>query len=538
MEKPVHLPQTASDYIDAVIKKMRYRKKIRLEVRQELADHFTDALADCKNDDERQTLAQELIAEFGDAQLLGTLLCRGKKRCRPWWKTACIRLFQAVGIVFVLVLVYLGWFFSGKPVITANYLERMNQQVKPIADDSQNAWPYYKQAAEKYIEPNDKEFDFSPRHLSVEEQPVIRQAISNNQESLELTRQGNQKPYYWQVYRTGENKNQDMITMLMPHLGTYRGLSHLFCWQAILEAEQGNMQNAFDQTLEGYSFGQHLRGPNTTLIEQLVAVAIEAQTTKTIRMLLDENIQGIDAPLLDSIRKRFEEKVAKENFTVSFEAEKLFFYDELHRSFTQSQIGKSHLYIQRVGQIGMVMGGDGSNGFSRWFRFLFTHPDREKTRKTVDRFYDELIRLTAKTPASLRNEGIDIDKRGKEIASNNFLLQVLAPALGKVSPVAYRIQADSYATLTIIAIMQHYKTYNTYPDSLDAMVQAGLMKNLPLDPFSDKPLVYRKTGDGFALYSVGSNFTDDGGVPGADKKNTLWDETGDAVFWPRQVDAQ
>jgi len=48
--------------------------------------------------------------------------------------------------------------------------------------------------------------------------------------------------------------------------------------------------------------------------------------------------------------------------------------------------------------------------------------------------------------------------------------------------------------------------------------------------------VYRKTDSGFTLYSVGLNFTDDGGVPGKDSKDKpiLWSEKdGDAVFWPQ-----
>ena len=34
----------------------------------------------------------------------------------------------------------------------------------------------------------------------------------------------------------------------------------------------------------------------------------------------------------------------------------------------------------------------------------------------------------------------------------------------------------------------------------------------PCDPFSDRPLVYRRQADGYLLYSVGANGTDDGGV--------------------------
>ena len=76
------LPKIALDFIDAVVKKVRYRKKIRQEVRQELTDHFYMALKDCTTDAAKLEAAEEVISEFGDPKMLGSLIRRGKKRCR------------------------------------------------------------------------------------------------------------------------------------------------------------------------------------------------------------------------------------------------------------------------------------------------------------------------------------------------------------------------------------------------------------------------------------------------------------------------
>ena len=54
------LPKAAIEYIDAVIKKMRYRKKIRADVRAELTAHFEDALRDCDSEDETAKLTADL----------------------------------------------------------------------------------------------------------------------------------------------------------------------------------------------------------------------------------------------------------------------------------------------------------------------------------------------------------------------------------------------------------------------------------------------------------------------------------------------
>ena len=111
-----NLPPVAADYIKLVIKKMggwhglsaawpwSCSRKVRRDVQAELIAHFEDALADCKDDKEKEERAKKLIAEFGDAKLVGILARRAKKRCRPLWQKVIIRTCQAFGI-FILYLI-------------------------------------------------------------------------------------------------------------------------------------------------------------------------------------------------------------------------------------------------------------------------------------------------------------------------------------------------------------------------------------------------------------------------------------------------
>ena len=62
--------------------------------------------------------------------------------------------------------------------------------------------------------------------------------------------------------------------------------------------------------------------------------------------------------------------------------------------------------------------------------------------------------------------------------------------------------------------------------------EEGYIKQLPMDPYSDKPLIYKLTDKGFILYSIGRDFKDDGG-----KYNEFesWEETqkgGDYILYP------
>ncbi len=93
-----NLPSCAVEFIKQVLKKMRYRRKVRQDVQEELTAHFEDELKDCETDKGKEQKAKQLIVKFGDVKLLAVLLRRAKKRCRPLWGTVIARTFQTIGV--------------------------------------------------------------------------------------------------------------------------------------------------------------------------------------------------------------------------------------------------------------------------------------------------------------------------------------------------------------------------------------------------------------------------------------------------------
>jgi len=167
-------------------------------------------------------------------------------------------------------------------------------------------------------------------------------------------------------------------------------------------------------------------------------------------------------------------------------------------------------------------------------RYLFFHPGKQQTRETADRLYAFWDKIARKTPAQIRAEGIDIEKEAMEIIKGNILLEILTPAIGRINEISYRIQVDVGATVTILAALRYKQNVGNYPQSLNELINAGYLIELPMDAFSGRPLVYKRTDDNFILYSVGLNYTDDGGESGKDTKGRVkkWRSDGDAVFWP------
>jgi len=534
-----NLPACAVEFIKLVIKKMRYRREVRLDVQAELAAHFEDELKDLATDDEKGQKAQQLIAGFGDVKLLAVLLRRAKKRCRPLWRTMAARAFQAVGVLILCFILYVVWFLTGKPVITTDYVAELNRMVRPVADESLNAASLYNKSIEVFENlPVEISKVLGKKYYEVteEDKQLIEKWLTDNDLVLKQVIAGTQKPYYWQHY-----EGDEMLSVLLPHLSGYRNAARALCWRARLLAEKGRYEDAFGDIKCCYRFGQHIRG-DKTLVEQLVGIAIEALAIQMLSGILSEH--EMDSAELAALQKDFEQMVAGEDFIVSFEVEKMCVYDEIQRCFTEDRFGGGHLYLERLTRIlPLITGDDGSifklmlnnKALTTSLHVLFTHPNKQQTGEMVDRYYAFWAKVARKTPAQIRAEGIDIDKEAMEIIKGNVLLEILTPALSRISELSHRNRADVEAVLTIIAILRYEQDSGGYPQNLEQLIADDYLKELPLDPFSDKPLVYKKTQDSFILYSVGRNFTDDGGVYGKDRKGKprLWYSLdGDAVFWP------
>ena len=537
------LPACAAEFVRLVIKKMRYRKKVRADVQAELAAHFEDELKGCTTDDEKEQKAEQLIGEFGDVKLLGILLRRAKKRCRPLWRTIVARAFQTAGIIIVCFILYVVWFLSGKPVITTDYVAELNRIVRPAADENLNAAPLYVEAAELVKElPDETKELLSKEYKEVtsEQKQLIEKWLIDNEEALELIIAGTRKPYYWREY-SNDNEESGMMGILLPNLAGFRKLARALRWRAHLRAEQGRYEEAFDDIKECYRLGRHLRG-DKFLIEQLLGIAIEAMAAQTIRDILSGHV--VDSDKLATLQKDFERLIVGEGFVIGFEAEKMCMYDEIQRCFTEDRLGGGHLCLEGFKRFQFLEGlssadydGDVMQSLlTSLLHILFTHPNKQESREMVDHFYAFWEQIARKSPAQIRAENIDIEKQVMELIKGNILLEILTPALGRICEIAHRNKADVEAALAIIAILRYKQDIGGYPDKLEKLMNADYLKVLPIDPYSGEPLVYKKMDNNFVLYSLGPNFRDDDGKMAYNKEGKPWwrgtEEDGDTVFWP------
>ncbi len=549
------VPENAGDFIKSIIGKMRYREKIRYDVMAELVAHFEDELRDCKTDEEKGKKSQQLIEQFGDAKLLGILLRRAKKRCRPLWRTAIVRTFQTVGVLILVFIVYCVYISLGKPTINVNYVEEATRLVRPVADESLNAAPIYQKAFGAYKEPPQIKLETAETsladavrgkdwitELTEEELVLMKQWLSDNTEAIEFFRQAVEKPYCW--WELGA-KDNFVLNILMPELNNIKNLVKTTVWQAKLNAYNRHTKEAFDDLLVCYRAGRHFKGTRT-LVEQLVGMAIQGISIKSVFVILDN--QDVDSQILKDLQVRLEEFMAEDTYIINYKVERFCGLDFLQRCYTDNGRGSGHMIPGRALELMSSIDGSYKSNDETWEKLEFgfylavsiASANRRDMSRVLDKAYNICEERTTKTPWQMHEENVNFDVDFYNWSTlkqkRYWLVSLLMPALDTINRIAYRHKTNVDALITTLAITRFKQSVGNHPESMDDLVAAGYLKSLPMDPWSDKPLVYKRTDDGFMLYGIGSNFKDDGGEVARDDKGKVkkYADEGDWVFWPVQ----
>jgi len=671
------LPACAVEYVRRLLKKMRYRRKIRDDVEAELKAHFEDELKDCKTSEEKEQKARQLLSDFGDLKLLAILLRRAKKRCRPLWRTVIARTFQTIGALIVCFIFYTIWFSFGEPTIRVDYVQLLNQMNQPQVRNQDNAWPHYEKAIELYVpqspivkllisyrrdgkprnealrmknllrdnqqqiqawfEKNRKywdninpkqqsvilkcfEYDWVPfpkivhqdyndwyattfyrmtEHilrclnddaelldphprgmLPVQAQPgfpgdelkswlkegkippnfiqavsvaVLQEAnkrysnlpndirgeltdveleyigpwIRQNEPAWQEFLAGSAKSYCYRPYTNDPNtKNKSVFSIPTAPLSPLRKLVRMIAWRSRIDREQGGLQQSIEDSLAIARAAGHWQGKGT-LVEQLVGIAISGPGHAEILSLLAN--QKISANQLQRLQEQLSQIYPGGYPLINMEGERLAFMDIVQRSFTDGGPGGGHLIPGSWNEYMDSTPHDPDVEEKLLFMPLYTavsmvHARRDATVAKANEIYALQSKLARMTPYQRHVSNL---KTADEIMYETwrnyrfFLVGVFMPASGRISEIVYRGKTHHEASVAILALQRWRLEKDQYPASLKELVTAGFLNKLPMDPWSDKPLVYKKTDDDFILYSVGYNFTDDGGEFGKDRNGNI-----------------
>jgi hypothetical protein len=559
------LPDSAAAFINRVIKKMRYRKKVCSEVMAELEAHFEDELKDCTADEQRQQKAQQLITQFGEVTLLAVLLRRAKKRCRPLWRTVVARTFQAVGVLILCFILYVSWFFSGEPIISVDYLALLNQRDQPQVRDEDNAWPHYEKAIALFVEPSQsikKVVAFSggwwtPTYgsfaeLSEENKREIRKWVEHNEAAWQEFVAGSEKVYCYCQWKR-KDQNQFLCDIILSPHGSLRSLAKLGIWRCRIAITNEEISNALTDCITVTRVGKHWQSRKGLIAGQRQGLDLSVWAMDEILFIV--SAYDVSVSDLTKIQHQLEEIYGAGFPLLDIEQEKILLLSIVQQFYTQGGPGGGHIVPEKLRttffpdiedfdfsgvmpwQLQYVVG-------NRWFKkmmflyFCLRQAGRDETVAKYNEIFNKMSGLVEMTPYEKHAKNVEIDhiRMTPEISKQFYLLLGLGPPMFYTADWMHFGKSQYEALLTILALQRWRLDKDGYPDKLEELVKKNYLKQLPTDPYSDKPLIYKKNDNDFALYSVGENFRDDAGEVVRYSLNgeiAKWGlENGDAVFWP------
>ncbi len=514
---------------------MRYRKTARREVAEELTDHFEEHLRDSSSSEEKEQKAQRLIAEFGDAKLLAVLLRRAKKRCRPLWQKVLVRGLAAALVIFAYLVICDSWLRMGNPTIRINYAQWLTDRTRQDKDESLNARAEIEKAAQAITPYDNFEAVFTggwPGDMNDAQRQKAAEFLQANKEALDELNKALKKPYYWSDYNSfgpviaevnsALIVNPDFMVSAQHPLAKYRRLARIMAARTVWYAYSGDIDAAINDEISLCKFGQLLQGQGL-LIEQLVGIAVEALAHQRLMYILDRT--DVPAEQLHRLQNKLENIFAHKQPIDLNNGEKAFWYAIIQSGFTDD--GKGNGKMLKIAAPYFVR--DWKDAVRSFL--AFSYPNRQQALSEVEKMFAQAKRDLQTPPWQRKRE---TSSKSAAFVDPPSMFKIQALAIEKIALISWRLRTDRAATLTILAVLRFQKETSEFPENLTELVQNGYLNELPQDPFSNGPLSYRKTEDGFMLYSWGSDLKDDGGRMPRNEKGYLmkYSDEGDCVFWP------
>jgi hypothetical protein len=160
----------------------------------------------------------------------------------------------------------------------------------------------------------------------------------------------------------------------------------------------------------------------------------------------------------------------------------------------------------------------------------------------IDRYWSPYLKLAAQGPEQMLDPDHPLQIEARQVRawtpslSNPVrgAVHQSTLAVGRALQLHARLIAEQRGTETLARIFGYEAEHTRLPDSLPAL--AG---DVPIDPFTGEPFIYRRTPDGFTLYSAGLDRDDDSGVHDdhfGERRTGVYGKgpsaDGDYVFWP------
>ncbi len=416
----------------------------------------------------------------------------------------------AFGVLLVLFILKIALLLTAKPKITVNYLAEYNRTARPQNyDPNENAAPYYQKAFDAFVDMPGKVqrlYTNWPTDFNETDQNKLRQWVASNEKAFGHFRDACRKPYYWLERKSG--KDNSILDIKLAELNIFRELTRALLWDAKIKAIQGQFQPTFENILTCYSAGRHKCRPNLLLTEQLNGLGLKKEALDSALVIL--NNTNVESEALGFFQNALQSKLNTDDYIPSIQTEKYILYDVLQRKFIDNGKGTGRLAFN-VDLEYITLGGLWPNLKHKLY-YCFIGPTRNEIVEQIEQGIAMYTSIMTKTPWQTKSEKSDYLREIQKIKERSYFLDHIGERVERIFYSYHKTKAQTDALITILAVLRFNNTKGYLPETLDELVSTGYLKAVPSDPYSSGTLVYKRTEDNFKLYSIGEDFSDDGGA--------------------------
>jgi hypothetical protein len=494
------------------------------------------------------------------------------------------KFFKIAGLFIVSACLYILMFTYSEPTIDTDYLAQLNQINKPPNyKEEDNAWPYYQKAFELLITPNqlgdinDSIYTYQPNidKLNEKEKKFVTDWIEQNKASWLELEKAIQKPYCYIKYTIRETQKDDgnpfneyapelnapTLKIELQYTGKLRLMTILYAWRIEIENKNKNPQQAIEDCLTMLNCSLHWQ-KNKTYAEEIWVWLLNSYSCEGLLKVLSTN--DFSADKLRDIQEKLTNIYKSYSFKFIMDCEKILFLDIVQSMFTKGGLGGGHIIPKYISSLApMTFAGSILSGGEpikqttqekiQFVAMSLLHARRNKTISKYDQIFEQLQQIQKMTPYEIKQSNIQIDiphfsiwkyqVQLKTFPKESRFLVISAMTHGSAdfAEIVHMDRSVMEAIITILALKRYKLENGEYPETLDELLNKEYITSIPMDPFCDKPLTYKKTDTDFTLYSVGRDFKDDGGISVFSNSGSVvkWGNSynkkgGDTIFWPLQ----
>lgn len=356
--------------------------------------------------------------------------------------------------------------------------------------------------------------------------PVVYQWLKEIRLPLNRLARGIRRKHYFKPATNPADepgRRGPLIAALLPDVTVSRGIARAFIARSMLRLSEDSHEEAWNDLLACHCFSRHLSHGasllDRTLAATLEALAIKAETHFLHYVHPNSGRVAILRSQLTLLPMRGAMAEAVDN------GERAMFLD----SVSEFSSGNTEFLYALTGI-------DRSNHLERLHRIIHGHVDWDFVMKSGNHWYDRVVdtvnlpdyhrfkSVTAALCSDLRSlhaktgdpanwwpvlvPGMHRQTATYQTADEMVLLML--PAVTQARTCEERVTQYFRNYQVALALAAWHSDHGSYPERLERLTPE-LIEAVPEDVFSGNPVKYRREGDGYVLYSVGCDETDNDG---------------------------